>query len=74
MWQEYSNFISSNIKSLWYNSATLQLIVEYVAGSKYTYENVNPIKWLELKNAQSKGKFIAENIRANPFKKMILNG
>ena len=74
MWQVYSNFVSSNIKSLWYNNTSMQLIVQYIGGGKYTYEGINIITWNELKNSPSKGRFIAEHVKPKPFSKTILNG
>lgn len=74
MWQSYNQFISTNIKQLWYNKSTYQLIVQYINGQQYTYERVGVEQWNNLKIAQSKGRFISQNIKSKPFQKKILNG
>ncbi|HQL11557.1 MAG TPA: KTSC domain-containing protein [bacterium] len=71
-YEMYNEFKSSNIKTLWYSKDKQELIVEFLNGSQYRYSNVSELEWQNLKSAESKGKFLNENIKSKPYQKMIL--
>lgn len=52
---------SSNIKSIGYDGT--DLYVEYLSGSVYQYKNVPQGQFESLKTAESKGRFMNENIK-----------
>lgn len=60
---EFIEVESSTIKSVAYDDRAKQLHVEFVNGSRYVYDGVQPIIFECLKKADSKGKFLNENIR-----------
>ena len=70
---KYDSFESSNINCLWYSRAKQELIVEYNGGSQYRYNDISEMDWNNLISADSKGKFINENIKSKPYQRMILN-
>ena len=53
--------VSSNIKKVGYNENNL--IVEYLSGAKYSYENVPKELYEELLKAESKGSFMNSKIK-----------
>lgn len=63
--------VSSNIKKIGFDSEENKLYVQYTSGL-YVYENVNKDLFEAFKQAESKGKFINENIKGKyEFKKLI---
>ncbi len=70
---KYDDFESSNINCLWYSKSKQELVVEYMGGSQYRYNNISEIEWQELCNSDSKGKFINESIKSKPYQRMMLN-
>lgn len=65
-------FNSSNITKFWYDAETQQLIVEYVGGAQYRYDNVSNSDYQGLCEAPSKGTYINESIKSKPYQKMVL--
>ena len=62
---------SSNIVSVGYDAASETLEVEFQNGSVYQYYNVGQNTYDELMTAQSKGKFIAYQIKnAFPYSRV----
>lgn len=57
--------VSSNVKSIGYHEATQKLIVEFLNGTMYSYEDVPQEVFNNLKNAESVGKFLNANIKNN---------
>ena len=54
---------STMIESIVYNTQENVLVIDFKNGTKYTYENV-PLNEVEnLETAQSKGKYLNENIK-----------
>lgn len=53
--------VSSNIKGVGYENGTL--LVEYLGGSRYEYENVPEELFNEMLKADSKGKFVNASIK-----------
>lgn len=53
---------SSNVSELGYDKETKTLQVRFKNGSIYDYQPVTLLYFLNLKNAESKGKFLNENI------------
>ena len=50
---------SSNIQSYGYDEATLTLEVRYRSGALWEYKNVSVASFLNLKEAESKGRYVA---------------
>lgn len=63
--EEYSNFASSNIARLRYDSETSVLEVTFHNGGTYQYYDVPENIWVDFKSASSKGKFLHANIKGN---------
>lgn len=57
--------ISTNLKSVGYNSADCILEIEFISGSVYQYYDVPAEVHSELMSASSHGKYFAANIRNN---------
>ena len=55
--------LSSNIASLGYDAATQTLQVEFLSGSLYQYFDVPQNVFEDFKNAGSKGKYLAVQIK-----------
>lgn len=53
---------SSNIKAIGYEGK--KLIIQYNSGATYVYNNVPRALFEALTNAESKGKFVNENIKS----------
>jgi hypothetical protein len=70
---KYEDFKSSSIACLWYSRTKQELVVEYVGGSQYRYNDINELDWNNLISADSKGKFINESIKSKPYQRMMLN-
>lgn len=63
--------ISSNIKKIGFDPEENKLYIQYASGI-YAYDNVNKDLFEALKQAESKGKFVSENIKGKyVFKKLI---
>ena len=56
---------STRLKSMEYNYELCVLTLEFIKGGLYTYTLFMGDAWVELKRADSKGKFFEENIRNN---------
>lgn len=56
--------MSSSVKSVSYDSKKRELTLEYVSGDRYLYENVPEDVHSGLVLAESKGKFVAANVRS----------
>lgn len=55
--------VSSNIRSVGYESGSLTLEVEFNSGSVYQYFDVPAQKYEGLMNAASKGRYLNRNIK-----------
>lgn len=53
--------VSSNIKSIGYDKGTL--VIEYLSGAQYEYYDVPQEVYDELVKAESKGRFVNQNIK-----------
>lgn len=58
---ELREVLSSNIKKIGYENN--ELIVEYLSGAQYRYEEVPETVFNELLEAESKGRFMNSNIK-----------
>ena len=58
-----SNFKSSNVSGFGYDASRLLLTIEFGEGSRYEYQDVPPHIFEELKEATSKGVYIAAIIK-----------
>jgi hypothetical protein len=54
---------SSSIRAIGYEKPTRSLIVGFVSGAVYAYRNVPEAVYLAFKDAPSKGRFFASEIR-----------
>ena len=54
---------SSNLKGVFYKGKTNELFVKFKNDSVYRYEDVPKSVYEELLNAESKGKFFAQNVK-----------
>ena len=54
---------SSNIESIGYNVVNQELEVEFKSGGIYNYHGVPQDVWADLMAAESKGRFLAANIK-----------
>ena len=54
---------SSNISAVGYDTSFGSLIVEYKSGNKYQYKNVPYELYENLLKAESKGRFMNENVK-----------
>lgn len=54
---------SSNIEAIGYNAGAKVLFVKFKSGAVYGYDKVPPIMNENIKVAESKGKFINENVK-----------
>ncbi len=57
---------SSNVAAIGYDAASQTLQVNFHNGGRYQYENVSPEKWAGLNQAESKGKYLFAQIKADP--------
>lgn len=55
---------SSNVKKFRYQESTQRLEVEFLRGGVYAYSPVTPAEFEDLKAAESKGKWMNENIKS----------
>ena len=55
------NVESSNINSIGYENG--ELVVEFKGGSSYKYLDVPQEMFINMINSESKGKFLAENLK-----------
>ena len=60
-----SNFESSNVSEIGYENSTLTLEVKFHNGGVYQYFDVPQHIWEAFKAADSKGKFLAHNIKGH---------
>lgn len=70
---KFDNFQSSAIQTLWYSEEKQELIVQYKGGDQYRYKQVTPSEWKALTEAESKGKYLTENIKSKSYQKMVLH-
>lgn len=61
--EHYTNFNSSNVARISYSNSSALLEVEFLNGSIYHYYDVLPNIWEAFKDADSKGKFIHQNLK-----------
>ena len=61
---EYITVESSMIKNAWYKSSDQVLILDFQNGDSYRYDKVPEIVYERLRSAESKGRFINNNIIA----------
>lgn len=54
---------SSNINAVGYDTSFGGLVVEYKSGTKYMYEKVPYELYENLLKAESKGRFVNENVK-----------
>lgn len=64
---------SSTIDKVFYNEQMKSLTVQFKSGQQYKYENVSQDDFENLKNSESKGKFVNEVIKPKEFSKVQLN-
>lgn len=57
--------VSSDIRLIGYDSIARVLKIEFCSGWVYEYHSVPEHVFEELKKAESKGKFLYENIKSN---------
>lgn len=62
---------SSNVSSIGYNEENKILKVIFSGGGSYVYFGIPKFVWTELCEAQSKGKYLQENITRNKTIKYI---
>lgn len=61
---------SSNIRGFGYDPDTKELTIQFHRSRSYTYSGVGKAMWIELKDADSVGKFFALRIKdVYPFTK-----
>ena len=70
---KFNDFKSSTIETLWYSEEKQELIVEFKSGEQYRYKEVTLSEWKALCSAESKGKFLNENIKSKSYQKMVLH-
>ena len=58
---------SSNIAALGYDAPSKTLQVNFKGGGRYQYQNVTPEMWAALNEAESKGKYLNNEIKPNCF-------
>ncbi len=56
---------SSNLIRARYNLVTKEMQVDFMGGSTYAYDGVLPAVWTGFKTADSKGKYLAVEIKPN---------
>ena len=54
---------SSNIARFAYDDANCILVVQFISGGTYNYYDVPEIVFNQMKNAPSRGQFLARNIK-----------
>lgn len=54
---------SSVIRAIEYREGTRELVIEFVKGATYLYEDVPPEIYIRLLNTASKGRYFNEEIR-----------
>lgn len=64
-WEEYASFSSSNIQMLRYNPDIFTLEVTFHSGGVYQYFDVPLHEWEDFKLAESKGRFLHNNIKGH---------
>ena len=60
---ELKEVTSSTIKAVGYDESIKLLVVEFIKGGKYTYNNVPKNVYEDFMNAESQGKYFAQNIK-----------
>lgn len=63
--ETFSDFKSSNVKGLAYDSHSGRLKVEFKSGDRYAYKGITPKRWHDLKHAKSIGSFVHSKIVPN---------
>lgn len=63
--ERHSDFSSSNIAEIAYDEGSETLEIRFHNGSVYQYFDVPEAMWDGLKNADSKGKYLAANIKGS---------
>lgn len=61
--EHYTDFSSSNVARISYDSSSSTLEVEFLNGSIYQYYDVPQNVWEDFKSASSKGQFIHQHLR-----------
>lgn len=61
--EHYTEFSSSNVARISYDSTNSTLEVEFLNGSIYQYYDVASNIWEDFKNAGSKGQFIHQQLK-----------
>ena len=61
---------SSTISKLFYNELIHQLIVEFKSGQQYMYDQVSLEEYNNFCKAESKGKYMNENIKTKCYQKI----
>ncbi|MFZ2283545.1 MAG: KTSC domain-containing protein [Lutibacter sp.] len=61
--EHYTEFSSSNVARISYDSSSSTLEVEFLNGSIYQYYGVPENVWSDFKNTGSKGQFIHQNLK-----------
>lgn len=56
---------SSNIEAIGYDAGTKTLQVNFKNGGRYQYQNVTAEMWAALNEAESKGKYLNNQIKPN---------
>lgn len=61
--EHYTEFSSSNVARISYDSTTATLEIEFLNGSIYQYYEVSELVWGDFKRADSKGQFIHQHLK-----------
>lgn len=64
-WQQFTGFTSSNISGLRYDSDRSTLEVSFQHGGVYHYYDVPEHIWDAFKMAESKGKYLSDNVKGH---------
>ena len=63
MAMQYISVVSSNVEKVGYDKDTHSLGICFKNGSEYIYPDVEESTYNELMNAESKGSYVANNIK-----------
>ena len=61
--KEKAKVNSSAIVSISYNYQSSALVIKFISGKSYVYENVSPEAYMAMKHNDSIGKFFNKNIK-----------
>lgn len=64
------NVVSSTIKQAQYNVAKEKLMIVFVSGDRYVYDDVTVEEFTEFTLAESQGKWFHQNIKPKTYRKI----